>query len=53
MLRYWRFKKPLFFRNFANLAQIQKLKIGKLVQIVAKGYSNCKNTKKDFSKKPT
>jgi hypothetical protein len=42
-----------FFGNFSNLAQSQKLKFGKLVQIVAEGYSNCKNTKKDFYKKPT
>jgi hypothetical protein len=50
MLRYWRFKKTLAFLEISQISpQSQKLKIPKLVQIIAKGYSNCKNTQKDFS----
>jgi hypothetical protein len=50
MLRYWQFKKHWLFLEISQISpQSQKLKIPKLVQIIAKGYSNCKNTQKDFS----
>jgi hypothetical protein len=51
MLRYWRFKKHWLFLEISQISpQSQKLKIPKLVQILAKIKAIVKTLKKNFQK---